>query len=262
LTAAAPLGPEAASDSPDGPDAPDAPDTPEVPEWLDVERWRAVPRRTVAVRRPFARSVVLGSTQRPSVVSAAAVSAAGVAVARRRSGGGAVLVSPGSTLWMDAWVPASDALFSADVLRASWWVGDWWAGALASLGVAGAAVHRGRATRDGLSALVCFAGRGPGEVTVGARKVVGVAQWRCRQGALLQSLACEVWDPAPLLDLLVVPEALVDAARSVLPGVAAGAGELLPAGAAASVDAVGLGALEVALLDTLPPGDWEVERAG
>lgn len=229
-------------------------------DWFDVGRWRSVAHRVVSLRRPPVRALVLGSTQPRGTVHEAAAGAAGVALQRRRSGGGAVLVDPGRTLWVDAWVPADDPLFDADVLRASWWVGDWWCRALSSLGVVGAATYRGRATRDELSALVCFAGRGPGEVTVGARKVVGVAQWRCRQGALLQSLAYEQWDPSPLLDLLVVPEEL----RGALAAVAgAGLADLRPRGAAPSLsaDSLGVATTEVALLDVLPEGEWEVERA-
>ena len=55
-----------------------------------------------------------------------------------------------------------------------------------------------------LGDLVCFAGRGPGEVFLGARKVVGLTQWRAREGALFSSCAYLRWDPAPLLELMYV----------------------------------------------------------
>ena len=51
--------------------------------------------------------------------------------------------------------------------------------------------------------VVCFAGRGPGEVFVGRRKVVGLSQWRARQGALFSSCAYLRWDAAVLAGLLV-----------------------------------------------------------
>ena len=54
--------------------------------------------------------------------------------------------------------------------------------------------------------LVCFAGRGPGEVFHGDRKVVGLSQWRAREGALFSSCAYLRWDPAPLLALVDVDE--------------------------------------------------------
>lgn len=199
------------------------------------------------VRRPDRRALVLGSTQPWSDVHAERAARWDTEVLRRRSGGGAVLVEPGAVVWLDVWVPASDPLWDDDVLRAAAWVGRWWAAALASVGVDGAAVHRGRAARDPLSALVCFAGRAAGEVTVGGRKVVGVAQWRSRQGALFQTMAHRQWDPAALLHLLVVPPGAADAVAA-LPGAAVGVAELgVPAGVAA---------LEAALLEGLPPGAW------
>jgi lipoate-protein ligase A len=44
------------------------------------------------------------------------------------------------------------------------------------------------------SELVCFAGLGPGEVTVGGRKVVGISQRRTRDAARFQCVAYETWD--------------------------------------------------------------------
>ena len=62
-------------------------------------------RRRVAVCRPTGPAVVLGSTQSPDVVDADAAAVGGVAVVRRRSGGGAVLVTPEDPVWIDLWVP-------------------------------------------------------------------------------------------------------------------------------------------------------------
>ena len=81
--------------------------------------------------------------------------------------------------------------------------------------------------------LVCFAGRGPGEVFHGARKVVGLSQWRAREGALFSSCAYLRWDPAPLL-------ALIDRGR-------AGAREELSRGL--TPVAVGLAELDPAVAD-------------
>jgi hypothetical protein len=52
-----------------------------------------------------------------------------------------------------------------------------------------------------LGELVCFAGRGPGEVFVGDRKLVGLSQWRSREGALFSSCAYVRWDPRPMVEL-------------------------------------------------------------
>jgi lipoate-protein ligase A len=145
--------------------------------------------------------LVLGSTQ-------AAVPYRGVEVVRRRSGGGAVLVAPESVVWVDVFVPAGHELWEEDVGRAFWWLGDAWAGALAALGVEGVAggvnVHRGPLVTTAWSSLVCFAGLGPGEVTVDGRKVVGMAQRRTREGALFQCALALTWEPERLAQLLAL----------------------------------------------------------
>lgn len=150
------------------------------------EAFRALGRRAVVARRVARPTLVLGSTQDLSVVDRRAVADRGVEILRRRSGGGAVLVRPGSALWLDAWVPRDDPLWEDDVRRSAQWVGRWWATALE---LDAAAVHSGPPVDAGWSRLLCFAGVGPGEVVVGQRKLVGVAQWRGREGALAQSLA-------------------------------------------------------------------------
>ena len=65
--------------------------------------------------------------------------------------------------------------------------------------VADAVVHRGGLVATPWSRQVCFAGLGPGEVTVAGRKVVGVAQRRTRHGARFQVAALLRWDPAALV---------------------------------------------------------------
>lgn len=170
--------------------------------------------RSVTFCRATAPAVVLGSTQPDGAV----VEGAGVEVARRRSGGGAVLVEPGRVVWADVVVPAGDALWHPDVGRATWWLGDAWAGALEALGLPGAAVHRGGLVRSRWSSAVCFAGLGPGEVTLAGRKAVGIAQRRTRDGALFQCAAPLAWDPAPLLVALALGPADREAAAADLAG--------------------------------------------
>ena len=162
-------------------------------------------------------AVVLGSTQPASVV------APGVNAVRRRSGGGAVLVEPGGLVWVDVLVPAGDPLWEVDVGRAFGWLGRAWAGALADAGVGGAEAYDGPLVVNEWSPLVCFAGLGPGEVTVDGVKVVGRCQRRARAGALFQSAALLDWQPRRLLDRLTLPgdrrergsEELVGVARAV-----------------------------------------------
>jgi lipoate---protein ligase len=148
--------------------------------------------------------LVLGSTQPPGVVDEITVREYNVELARRRGGGGAVYLAPGQQLWLDAWIPRDDPLWTADVSVAAEWAGAWWAEALTGVGLSGFDVHRGRAVPGTLGELVCFAGRGPGEVFQGDRKVVGLSQWRSRQGALFSTCAYLHWDPWPLMALLEV----------------------------------------------------------
>jgi lipoate-protein ligase A len=151
-------------------------------------------------------TLVLGSTQSEAAFDRKRAEAAGVDVVRRRSGGGAVLLRPGEIVWADVFLPARDPLAEVDVGRAFGWVGRAWARALARLGVDSPAVHEGRPRESTWSATVCFAGLGPGEVTMGGAKVVGISQRRTRVGALFQCGALVSWDPRPLVDLLALPD--------------------------------------------------------
>jgi lipoate-protein ligase A len=152
-------------------------------------------------------ALVLGSTQGDIVVDHGACARAGVEVVWRHSGGGAVLLVPGEVVWLDVILPASDPRWSDDVGRATWWLGQAWADALASLGHPGGQVHRGPMVASAWSRLVCFAGLGPGEVTIAGRKAVGISQRRTRGVARFQCALHRRWDPAALLGLLA-PSAL------------------------------------------------------
>ena len=59
---------------------------------------------------------------------------------------------------------------------------------------------QGRSLPGRYGSLVCFAGQGPGEVFVEERKIVGVSQWRGREGALFRGCA---YTPSGILALLV-----------------------------------------------------------
>ncbi len=150
--------------------------------------------------------LVLGSTQRTDIVDRFEIHERGVEVVRRRGGGGAVYLEPGKQLWVDAWIPREDPLWRLDVLEAAAWVAAWWRAALSRSGVDGLEAHAGRAQPGDLGDLVCFAGRGPGEVFSSGRKVVGLSQWRSREGSLFSSCAYAVWDPVPTIRLLDVDE--------------------------------------------------------
>jgi lipoate-protein ligase A len=214
---------------------------------FDVEQFRTRPQRVAVARAVNGPTLVLGSTQAAALVDATTMRTRGVELARRRGGGGAVYVGPGEQLWLDVWIPRQDPLWVADVSVAAEWVGAWWTTALASAGMGqeGVAVHRGRSVSGAFGDLVCFAGRGPGEVFKDGRKVVGLSQWRAREGALFSSCAYATWDPAPLLALLDVGD---DERRELAAGLAtAGAGlaDLDPGG-------VELSHVEGELLRSLP----------
>jgi len=151
-------------------------------------------------------ALVLGSTQGDDVVDHAAARAAGVAVVRRRSGGGAVLVGPGEVLWVDVFVPAADPRWQRDVGRATHWVGRTWSEALGALGVT-TTWHDGPLVATRWSSQVCFAGLAPGEVQVRGAKVVGISQRRTREGATLQCAALLRWEPERVVGLLALDPA-------------------------------------------------------
>jgi lipoate-protein ligase A len=171
--------------------------------------------------------LVLGSTQSADLVSPDALGERSVELVRRRGGGGAVYLEPGSHVWVDAWIPRDDVLWAHDVSVAAEWVGQWWMDALLgdgadAGGVGGLSVHTGRAVPGALGDLVCFAGRGPGEVFFDGRKIVGLSQWRCREGALFSSCAYLEWDAEPLLDLLSFDDPTRSELAGGLGGVAVG----------------------------------------
>jgi lipoate---protein ligase len=176
---------------------------PAVHALFDVEPFRALTRRHAVVRVVDHPTVVLGSTQPAETVNGQHAAESGISVVQRRGGGGAVLLQPGDHLWLEAWIPRGDPLWNADVGNATAWVGQWWTSSLGALGVGDLTVHRDRAVAGPLGSLVCFSGRGPGEVFQGGRKVMGISQWRSREGSLFHTCVYTHWDPSPLIDLLV-----------------------------------------------------------
>jgi lipoate-protein ligase A len=159
--------------------------------------------RHIWVLEALRPAIVLGSTQPATDIDDAACAQAGIEIARRRSGGGAVQVGPGEALWIDVLVPHDDERWDADVGRAAWWVGEAWCGALDTVGVGGCSVHRAGMVRSAWSSVVCFAGVGPGEV-LDARgaKVVGISQRRTRSMARFQCAVPLRWAPEVLSELL------------------------------------------------------------
>jgi len=174
-----------------------------------------------------APALVLGRSPAESTIDHEAARAAGVAVLRRRSGGGPVLWDDG-LLALDVVLPSGHRLAGQDVVAAYRWLGEALAGALRALGVPDVAVlspAEARAHRDagGPAAEACFGGRSPYEVTAGGRKAVGLSQARRRQGALFQVGILRALDAAGLARL-IVPDP--GARRGFAAALEAGAGGL------------------------------------
>lgn len=112
--------------------------------------------------------VVLGSAQRELWTTST------LPVRVRSSGGGAVLSGP----WLlraAVVLPRSHALVQHGPAAAARWYGDIHCRWLHAQGIGAAALYRGAAIEH----WACFAGRVAGEVVVGNRKMVGIAQaWR------------------------------------------------------------------------------------
>jgi lipoate---protein ligase len=185
--------------------------------------WPAPGGRTVRLLEVTRPVLLLGSSQPAGDADEAAAARTGVEVARRRSGGGAVLVAAGQALWWDVFIPATDPLWNADVGRAFHWLGQAFVEALRAAGLA-ATWHDGPMLHTAWSRRVCFAGLGPGEVLVDGRKAVGLSQRRTRATVLFQCCVMLRWDPGPLLDLLALEPAERAEGAGTLPEVAVGIG--------------------------------------
>jgi len=146
-------------------------------------------------------AIVLGSRQSIALLDAERCTAAGLDIAHRRSGGGAVVLRPDAMLWLDLVLPPGIA--PDDVRGSMSWVGEAWYDALGEPG--GVRVHDGGMLDTPWSDLVCFAGTGPGELFAGDRKLVGLSQRRTRHGIRVQCLVHRRADPLDDLFAIVTP---------------------------------------------------------
>ena len=152
-------------------------------------------------------AVVLGSTQPVGDLAVDTVLDLGIDVARRRSGGGLVLLIPGEHLWVDVVMPRTHPGWHDDVDRAARWMGERWRHALGLLdrGIGDVTVHNAQPVARDVGRQVCFGGIGMGEVLVNGRKLIGISQRRSRLAARFQCAVHLSFDPA-------VHVALVDSA--------------------------------------------------
>ncbi|MBM3816591.1 MAG: hypothetical protein FJW13_06175 [Actinobacteria bacterium] len=192
-----------------------------------------VPVASVELLKIDRPAVVLGSTQSLDAVRGDRAAELGFAVVRRRSGGGVVILQPGDHVWIDVTVPRGHQLWSDDVVRATWWLGDAWCEVLRVVDDSAEwAVHRDKLQASAPERAVCFASVGPGEVVrrgggsgaadrgggVGrgrgaGRKVVGISQRRTKDAARFQCTVFSAVDVA-LHERLMrdpVPPSLADA---------------------------------------------------
>jgi lipoate-protein ligase A len=156
-----------------------------VEDLYDYDWLRALEDATVFIAQVPRATLVLGGNQSLDTLNTSSDSS--LALRRRRGGGGLVLLRP-EDLWVDWWIPHSDPRWSHDVRVSSIQVGTWWARALGDLIDGDVHVHEGSLEGDSELRVVCFAGRGPGEVFVDERKAVGLTQWRVREGVFVSTV--------------------------------------------------------------------------
>ena len=157
----------------------------DIDELYDYDVLRRLSRPTAIVVHVARPTLVLGSSQGIDILAPDVRET--WPLRRRRGGGGVVLLQP-DDLWIDWWIPADDPRWTPDTRLAAIAAGRWWCDALTDAGVEGMEVHEGGVEGDPAWRAVCFAGLGPGEVTLGGRKVVGVTQWRVREGTFLSTV--------------------------------------------------------------------------
>jgi lipoate-protein ligase A len=216
----------------------------------------------LAWSRAVAPAVVLGRAAGRAPADEAACRGAGVELLRRSSGGGPVLWDAG-LLALDVALPRGHRLVLDDVVATYAFLGETIARGLSALGAPARVVSLGEARAAGpeaaaLAARACFGGLSPYEVIVDERKVVGLAQVRRSEGALLQAGIALRLDAPGLADLLDLPTGERAVLAAALSARAGGLEAALPGvGADAVIAAVerGLAARQrVALEDGALPG--------
>lgn len=137
-------------------------------------------------------AIVLGSRQTAMQLDATLCAQQGLAIVKRRSGGGAVILRPDEVIWIDLIVPAGTVGIPEDVRGSMIWAGQGWVEALRPFVAGDLTVWCEGMAESEWSELVCFAGLGPGEVLLDGKKLVGLSQRRTRFGLRIQGLVHRV----------------------------------------------------------------------
>jgi lipoate---protein ligase len=158
--------------------------------------------------------LVLGFSQKESVLNLQEMASAHLPVYHRRAGGTAVLVGP-HLLGLDVILPADHPLVLTDIVESYRWFGETWVQALRLLGVHTRLVtpdeaHMQRAqarqeeqrAREAVLRRACYASNSSYEVVVGERKLVGLDMLRRRHGSLLQAGILLSWKSETLASVL------------------------------------------------------------
>lgn len=160
----------------------------------------------ISLFTPDQSAIILGSTQERTLINEKACLVNNIEIVKRRSGGGIVFLAEDSTIWIDVEIPREHSLWLNDVGDSSLWLGEVFKKELSELCDVNLEVHRSGLIKTVWSPLICFAGRGPGEVfTQDGRKVVGISQRRSRDWARFQCAVSLQWKPELLLELLNEP---------------------------------------------------------
>lgn len=160
------------------------------------------------------RGLVLGFSQKESVLNQAALVAQSIPLYHRHAGGTAVLVGP-ELLSLDVILPEEHPFIHSDIVESYRWLGNVWVKTLGSLGVETRLVspqeaHAQRTllkqeatrSREAILNRACFGSLSSYEVIAEGRKVVGLDMIRRRKGSLLQAGLLLKWDIEPLVELL------------------------------------------------------------
>ncbi|CAG4901097.1 unnamed protein product, partial [Acidithrix sp. C25] len=173
----------------------------------DFHRDHIIPplTRSVFVSRLQRPAIILGSTQKLSDDMVSKAKEIDFELVRRSSGGTGVIALPHECVWIDISFPVDDPLIEANVSRSFDLVARGWFDALSFLGVSGLEVKGRPIVMDPLASQVCFTSKAPGEILVGGRKLVGMAQRRSRHACFIHTM-CYIKFPYDLTSQLLLGE--------------------------------------------------------